>query len=817
MAQSNYIGNLDDQDRLLDEATAVVKEQAFHMKRAIDSDNLRDALKHSSNMICELRTSLLSPKTYYELYMQVFNEMQHLAVFFGDRQRHGRKMSDLYESVQHAGNILPRLYLVVAVAKSYIESRDAPSKEILKDASELCKGVQHPMRGLFLRYFLSQQLKDMLPDTGSVYEQEGGGDINDAFEFILNNFMETNKLWVRLQNQGPAKDKQRREKERHDLRVLVGANLVRMSQLEGMTLSFYTNVALPQILEHVVTVKDTMSQQYLFDCIIQVFPDEFKIQTLDQLLAAFSKANPTVDMKPIFTNLMDRLSKFIEENADDPAIKELDIFALFKTHTSAILERTLNAVDGVLDILPPLELQSKFMAFTLSLYPFMEHVDIILGSTNDILEQYFTKSGGGRTLNGQAGDSVVSLLVEPLKHLSLDVIGIENYSKLTNTLVYAKRKALALQVVGAVLEKDVKLESTDAVSVLFNLLSPLIKDQHDTPHDEGSDPEAFAQEQQQVCKLVHQVQTDDPDLAMQMLTIMRSGFGEGGPQRISWTLQPLVFKAMSVVKLLKNREQQVAAGLAAQPSVSLKKIFQFLHKTNSALVSVRPDVALQQFLVAASVANKADLECGQPGSFEAICFEFLTQALICFEEELSDSRQQFKALHQIVGTMTVLTCLEPENYETVVTKAVQHSSRLLKKPLQCRAIAKCSHVFWSPACMDGKRVMECLTKCLKIVNGLGNAADGGSSEVGLWIEMLDEYLYFYQSGVPELTAQKVENLIQLCASQVEYAVTSDSSASAAGPKSKAHLNRVLQMIKAGQSLEQQGLSQGRMSEINLAS
>lgn len=166
--------------------------------------------------------------------------------------------------------------------------------------------------------------------------------------------------------------------------------------------------------------------------------------------------------------------------------------------------------------------------------------------------------------------------------------------------------------------------------MLFNLLSPLIKDQHDTPHDEGSDPEVFAQEQQQVCKLVHQVQTDDPDLAMQMLTIMRSGFGEGGPQRISWTLQPLVFKAMSVVKLLKNREQQVAAGLAPQPAVSLKKIFQFLHKTNSALVSVRPDVALQQFLVAASVANKADLECGQPGSFEAICFEFLTQALICF-------------------------------------------------------------------------------------------------------------------------------------------------------------------------------------------
>ena len=45
--------------------------QAFYMKRAIDNDNLREALKHSSNMICELRTSLLSPKQYYDLYSHV--------------------------------------------------------------------------------------------------------------------------------------------------------------------------------------------------------------------------------------------------------------------------------------------------------------------------------------------------------------------------------------------------------------------------------------------------------------------------------------------------------------------------------------------------------------------------------------------------------------------------------------------------------------------------------------------------------------------------------------------------------------------------
>jgi hypothetical protein len=35
-----------------------------------------------------------------------------------------------------------------------------------------------------------------------------------------------NKLWVRMQHQGPARDKDRREKERQELRDLVGKNLL---------------------------------------------------------------------------------------------------------------------------------------------------------------------------------------------------------------------------------------------------------------------------------------------------------------------------------------------------------------------------------------------------------------------------------------------------------------------------------------------------------------------------------------------------------------------------------------------------------------
>jgi vacuolar protein sorting-associated protein 35 len=38
----------------------------------------------------------------------------------------------------------------------------------------MARGVQHPVRGLFLRTYLSQVSKNLLPDTGSEYEGEGG-------------------------------------------------------------------------------------------------------------------------------------------------------------------------------------------------------------------------------------------------------------------------------------------------------------------------------------------------------------------------------------------------------------------------------------------------------------------------------------------------------------------------------------------------------------------------------------------------------------------------------------------------------------------
>lgn len=81
--------------------------------------------------------------------------------------------------------------------------------------------------------------------------REGGTGSEDAFLFLLANFTESARLWVRLQQQSSVRDRVKREKERQDLRVLVGSALVRMAQLEGMTVDFYKTQALPAILQQV--------------------------------------------------------------------------------------------------------------------------------------------------------------------------------------------------------------------------------------------------------------------------------------------------------------------------------------------------------------------------------------------------------------------------------------------------------------------------------------------------------------------------------------------------------------------------------------
>lgn len=104
----------------------------------------------------------------------------------------------------------------------------------------------HPTHSPSFHHPPPQACRSLLPATGSPYESPEGGNINDAVEFLLLNFTEMNRLWVRLQHQGGVADQERREIDRRELADLVGKNLTYISQLEGLSFELYRDSVLPR-------------------------------------------------------------------------------------------------------------------------------------------------------------------------------------------------------------------------------------------------------------------------------------------------------------------------------------------------------------------------------------------------------------------------------------------------------------------------------------------------------------------------------------------------------------------------------------------
>ncbi|XP_022923181.1 vacuolar protein sorting-associated protein 35A-like [Cucurbita moschata] len=757
---------VEDEEKWLAAGIAGLQQNAFYMHRSLDSNNLKDALKYSAQMLSELRTSKLSPHKYYDLYMRAFDELRKLEIFFMEETKRGCSIIDLYELVQHAGNILPRLYLLCTVGSVYIKSKEAPAKDILKDLVEMCRGIQHPLRGLFLRSYLSQVSRDKLPDIGSEYEGDADT-VNDAVEFVLQNFTEMNKLWVRMQHQGPARDKEKREKERSELRDLVGKNLHILSQVEGVDLDMYKDIVLPRVLEQVVNCKDEIAQFYLMECIIQVFPDEYHLQTLDILLGACPQLQPSVDIKTVLSQLMERLSNYAASSAEVlPEFLQVEAFSKLSKAIGKVIEAQAD-----MPTVGVVTLYSALLTFTLHVHPDrLDYADLVLGACVKKL------SGKGKIEDSKATKQIVALLSAPLEKYNdiVTTLKLSNYSHVMEYLDGETIKVMATVIVQSITKNKTQISTAENVEALFELIRGLIKDLDGSPPDEV-DEDDFKEEQSSVARLIQMLYNDDPDEMFKIICTVKKHILTGGIKRLPFTVPALVFSSLKLVRQLQGQEENP---FGDETATNPKKNFQLLTQTIEILSSVpAPELAFRLYLQCAEAANDCDLE--------PVAYEFFTQAYILYEEEISDSKAQVTALHLIIGTLQKMHVFGVENRDTLTHKATGYSAKLLKKSDQCRAVYACSHLFWlddHDNMKDGERVMLCLKRALRIANAaqqMSNATRGSTGPVSLFIEILNKYLYFFEKGNPQITVATIQGLIELITTEMQSDTTSpDSSADA---------------------------------------
>ncbi|KAI9929134.1 hypothetical protein ASPWEDRAFT_106440 [Aspergillus wentii DTO 134E9] len=851
----------EDQSRLLEEALGVVRQQSQMMRRCLETPGkLMDALKCGSTLVSELRTPSLGPKQYYELYMAVFDALRHLSVYL--KENHPvNHLADLYELVQYAGNIVPRLYLMITVGTVYMSVEDAPVKEIMKDMMEMSRGVQHPIRGLFLRYYLSGQARDHLP-TGTGDGPEGN--MQDSISFVLTNFVEMNKLWVRLQHQGPSREREKRMQERRELELLVGSNIVRLSQL--VDLEGYKNGILQALLEQVVQCRDVLAQEYLLEVITKVFPDEFHLHTLDLLLSAIARLNPLVDLKKIVIGLMDRLSAYAareESTADPDARKQTEEEAVTKllqklevsgepkkeetaedasatqengveqskeTDESAkkeeespangdgengtksgvpadvklydiFYEQVVNLIKTRgLPIQDTMALLVSLVNLALNTYPDrLEYVDQILDFATQKTAEYADHAD---LHSAPAQQNLLHLLLAPIRsYVSIfTALALPHYIPLLSSQSYTTRRSVAGEVARNLLKNRTLIATTDNLDRVLQALKVLIKEGTQQAmgypgavqsQRRGGETDETVEEQGWLARLVHLIQAPENDTQLKLLQATRKAYADGN-ERIRYTSPAIITASIRLARKLKSREHY-DDNWQSQSSA----LYRFMHQcVNNLYQRVNPgcaDLALRLFVMCGEVADQT--------GFEEFSYEFFAQAFTIYEDSISDSRAQFQAVCIIAGALHGSRGFSKENYDTLITKAALHGSKLLKKPDQCRAVYLASHLWWvienpqrgeeDPKNLyrDGKRVLECLQRALRVADACMDTA----VSVELFVEILNRYVYYFDQQNETVTTKYLNGLIELIHSNLQ---TSEDEPNPSLESPKRHFQRTLEYIRS---------------------
>ncbi|KAF4122332.1 vacuolar protein sorting-associated protein 35 [Geosmithia morbida] len=877
----------EDQARLLEDALIAVRQQT--------------SLMRNSTLVSELRTSSLGPKQYYELYMSVFDALRYLSVHL--RESHPvNHLADLYELVQYAGNIIPRLYLMITVGTAYMSVEDAPVKELMKDMMDMSRGVQHPIRGLFLRYYLSGQARDFLP-SGDGDGPEGN--LSDSINFVLTNFVEMNKLWVRLQHQGHSREREARLRERKELQLLVGSNIERLSRL--VDLETYKTSILGPLLEQVVQCRDVLAQEYLLEVITKVFPDEFHLHTLDQFLGAVSRLNPHVNVKSIVIGLMDRLSEYAERenpggisgtvNGDDRAKSEADALASLlekiklqketaerqkaasaatgtngdgqtpvdgddqavspdgateeegdskdvdesdETAAASVAENESTAVNGQDEegqdeggaektnggaILASVQLYEVFFGQVKNLVevqqlPIQDVIALLVSLANlalkiypdrlDYIDQTLMYAAAKTREHMNSADlhstpaqqSLLALLQAPLNRYTsiFTALSLPTYVPLFQAQTYPTRRAVAGGVARALIRNQTKISRTDQLENVLEVLSVLIKEGTQTPQGYPGGPQRRAvetdetlEEQGWLARMVHLLQGEDNDTQFKLLQMTRRAFSEGG-ERIRTTTPPLVTASLKLARRFKLREH-----FEDNWETQSNALFKFVHSSLSTLYervnsAGTAELSLRLFCAAGQTADMV--------GFEEVAYEFFAQAFTIYEEAVSDSKAQFQAVCVVATALHQTRNFGRENYDTLITKCAQHGSKLLRKPDQCRAVCLASHLWWATPVgtngetedtelyRDGKRVLECLQRALRVADSCMDTA----ASIELFVEILDRYIFYFDQQNESVTTKYVNGLIELIHSNF----ASNQQESASVESSRKHFNLTLENIKSRQ-------------------
>ena len=752
MSDEENQGEEIDQEKLLDSLLQEVNAQAYQVRTAIDNNKLRHTLKYGKNMLDTLRTSKLTPSNYYHLYTTIFDEMQYIYNYFREEARRGRRMKDLYDVVQQCETIVSRLYLLICVASAYIETGQANATDIIFDLFNLMKGVQNPLRGLFCRFFFLKMIKDRLPDKGNEYEKPGASP-DDSIKFILNNLDDMNRLWIRLNNIDDPEERIIREREREQLKYLVGENITRLSSLNAITPEIYRKKVLPRIIEILLDSKDAMSQQYLMECVIQAFPDEYNIEAMNTLLETSSKLESVVDIKTLFISLMEKLAKYVTNLKEEENIggsSPTQIFNLLKGNIDKIVRE--NQSLNIQDNLKLIELESAFLKFAIKCSPKKDRLYTVNNTLGDCVA--LLNRNRGERLNPDGMKLIGKLLSSPLES-QLSIFDMPSFPELMKYLNYSSRATLSLRIIDSLMGKnsEVEINSSSKMTTLVDFIRPLLED---SPDSGDFDQYQFEYEQSVVCKVLYTIKTNDPQNVYDILNVLKNAFVKGGKERMKVTLPALVSTYLNLAYSISNSfaknnniedndERVVHNDFISKYDLRnldtndlfnkfIRRVYTQINDTITLLENENPELAFKLYLQLATQANNVKVD---KITYEEVCYSSLSSAIQVFNSGKMNNDVKVDLLNEMIGSVLNFNILGHDNFISITSNIVQAAQTLIKRGDQCIAILSCVHLFCNGENMDKNKVNDCLVKAKRFAD----FAMTNPQNAILFIYIINKYVY----------------------------------------------------------------------------
>ena len=772
----------EEQEKYIDEALKAVKAQTFHIHNTIERNNMRQCLRDTSQMLMELKTGQLTPKSYYNVYTVIFDEMQYVYNFFKEEARRGRRMFDLYDTVQQASNILPRLYLMITVGAVYIETDPKVSKEICYDLLGMVKGVQNPTRGLFTRYYLLKMVKDKLPDKGNEYVSETNT-VKDTLQFILQNLEEMNRLWIRLSTGSIGNERLLREKERNELKILVGENITRLASLDGLSLEIYQEDVLKQIIAILLDSKDQLSQQYLMECIIQAFPDDYNIQCMETILDTLTQLTQGVDVKALYIALMDKLARYVGNTGkEDKTIIEAveKIFDLLKKSIDKLIQ---DSSQGNLDLTKILELSVAFMKFTVNCCPQSDK----LNTVNYILSIVRTNiEKKGEKLSSDTAKLVERLLMVPLES-ELSLFDFINFSELMVFLDIYSRTNLGLKIIESLVNGTSKeqLDSVEKVQMLLTFIKPLLE-------EEVEEKEAFQFEYEQstVSKLIFVMKSTDPNVLIDIFMALKNVFVNGGVKKKKYTLPPLANALINFCYQISSsydtrqgliddsKRNEIHKQYVSTLDISfidsdetlykfLLKSYQILNEIITAIAADSPEQAFKLYLQSATQVNSIQSSRAQ---FEEACASFINAGMAIYQEGKYESEIKCFMLTQVVGTLLTISILSKEFLSQLIPSLQQSAQSMVKRGDQCNAMLSVSHLYYS-LLGNTDKVRECLNKAKRFAD----FAMTNPHNLFLFVIIMNKLLYYIENSDEDIVNKDMmEDLVEIVRNHIQTIKTENA-------------------------------------------